>query len=252
MRRLTFSAGILATALLLAVVMTVWPMDAAGGQLSLSWLDTSGDALGFSVERSGEITGPFSAIATTGPGTTTYSDVSLDDSTSYCYRVKAFTSVGDSNYSYPACGATAPSGLTVALNINQDVFTLGDRFQLDVNFAQHGAVLLVDVYVGSVLPTPEDSSADCPGGDPVVYVFDAPSGLRGLSGSCLSDNAGVGAVPLYANTSAATLPSLMGRNVFSFDWPTVTPGDYTVFITVTRTGTSSVVAQSTVTISYVP
>ena len=202
------------------------------------------------MERSVDVTGSFAVIATTGPGITTYSDVALAGSATYCYRVRAFNSIAHSDYSYPACGTTAPSALTVALNINQDVFTLGDHFQLDVNVAQHGAVSIVDVYVGSVLPTPEDPSAGCPEGDPIVYVFDAPSGLRGLAATC-SNDAGDG-VPLYTNTRADALPSLMGRNIFSFDWPSVTPGDYTIFMMVTQAGTANVIAQGTVTVSYFP
>jgi hypothetical protein len=240
----------LAALVLLAATITV-PFDANGAQFTVGWVDASGDALSFSVERSAGISGPFAVIGTTGPGVTTYTDSSLAASATYCYRVRAFNTIAYSDYSYPACGTTGPASLTLALNINQDVFALGDHFQLDVNFAHIDAASLVDVYLGSVLPTPAEPGAGCPEGDPVVYVFDAPLGLRGLSATCLSDD-GTSGVRLYSNTPAGMLASLMGPNVFSFDWPSATPGDYTIFMKVTHAGTANVVAQGTVTVSYFP
>lgn len=105
--------GRIAAAFLLLI--TVWSVEAAAGQLSLTWVDNSTDELGFSVERSTETTDTFTEIATTEPGVTAYTDASLADATTYCYRVRAFNADGYSDYSSVACGTTTPLMLSVTV-----------------------------------------------------------------------------------------------------------------------------------------
>ena len=100
---------------------------AIAGQLNLTWLDPSGGSLGFSVERSAGVSDPFTVVGTTGSGGTAYADVTVADSTTYCYRVRAFNSIAYSDYSYPACGTMAPAALALALNINQPRLHVGDH-----------------------------------------------------------------------------------------------------------------------------
>jgi len=226
-------------------------MDGSAAQLNLNWVDVSGGADGFSIERSTGLDDPFTIIGTTAAGVTAYADTSLADSATYCYRVRAFNATAYSTYSYPACGTTSPAGHTLSLTVNRDSFEQGDYFQLDVSFAQRGSSALVDVYLGSVLPAASDSSGDCPEGDSVAYVVDAAAGLGGLVGVCLADESSSG-LRLYSGLPADMLPGLMGTDFFSFDWPLTTPGDYTIFMTVTRAGTADVIAQGTVTVSYFP
>ena len=159
---------------------------------------------------------------------TAYDDTVVADATTYCYRVRAFSSAGPSEYSYPACATTSPAALTLGLNINRGTFELGDYFQLDVSFAQLGSAALVDVYLGSVLPSPSDPAARCPDGDPIGYVLDARAGLDRLLTTCPSDDNLARGTRLYSNTPAGMLPALMGTDFFSFDWPLATPGDYTI------------------------
>ncbi|MGH7334991.1 MAG: hypothetical protein ACREKS_20075 [Candidatus Rokuibacteriota bacterium] len=235
--------------LFLLLKVIAWPVDAVGSPLNLTWVDASTDELGFLVERSVGLAGPFAVVATIGPGVAAYTDAAVADSTTYCYRVRSFNSEGYSGYSYPACGTTAPAALTLALSTSQQMFKRGDRLQLDVAFIQLGSAAAVDVYLGSVVPA--GLGLDCPGGDPVVYVVDAPAGLDGLVTTCPSDD-GSSSVRLYSNTPAGMLRALMGPNFFSFDWPQATPGDYTIFMTVTQAGTANVIAHGTVTVSYFP
>jgi hypothetical protein len=102
-------------AALFLLLITVWPVDAAAGQLSLTWINSSTDELGFSVERSTETTDSFTEIATTEPGVTAYTDSNLADATTYCYRVRAFNAVGYSDYANVACGTT-PQMLSVQMS----------------------------------------------------------------------------------------------------------------------------------------
>jgi hypothetical protein len=76
-------------------------------QLTLNWVDNSGGAATFIVERKMGTAGTYARIATTGTGTTTYTDSAVVAGTAYCYRVKASNAQGESGYSNEACGSPA-------------------------------------------------------------------------------------------------------------------------------------------------
>jgi hypothetical protein len=242
--------GVLAVSLLLLATLAE-PLESTGGQLSLSWIDASADELGFSVERSVGSEHAFDVLASTGPGITTYTDTTVAGATTYCYRVRAFNSVAYSDYSFPACATTAPTALTLALTINQAAFALGDRFRLDVSVTDGGSEAVADVYVGSVLPLAAGPARSCLNGDTVAYLVDPPAGLGGLAFTCATGEEPM-SLPLYRTVSVGDLPGLMGANFFSFHWPQTTPGDYTIFMIVAEAGTTNVIAQGTVTVSYTP
>ena len=64
----------------------------AYNRVSLTWLDTSDNETGFRVERAtGD--GAFAEVATLGSGATAYADTSVQELTSYRYRVVAFNTV---------------------------------------------------------------------------------------------------------------------------------------------------------------
>src|SRR5689334_14694761 len=87
-----------------------WHSTALAAQLQLSWLDNSSDESGFNIERKTGTTGTYAQIASVGANVTTYTDSSLTNSTTYCYRVNAFNSAGTSPYSPEAC-ATTPAAI---------------------------------------------------------------------------------------------------------------------------------------------
>ena len=76
-------------------------------QLTLNWVDNSGDIANFIVERKTGATGTYAGIATTSPGITTYVDSTVAAGTTYCYRVKASNALGESSYSNEACKSVA-------------------------------------------------------------------------------------------------------------------------------------------------
>ena len=86
-------------ALLLASL--AWPVAADAAQLTLTWTGNSTNEAGFKIERKTGTGGTFAQIATTGVNATSYVDVG--GGTTYCYRVRAFNTVGDSAYSNEAC-----------------------------------------------------------------------------------------------------------------------------------------------------
>src|SRR5215467_6177046 len=95
-----------------SVVFAVGAARAA--QLTLEWMDNAGGTATFTVERKTGTDGTYAWIATTETGATSYSDSTVAPSTTYCYRVKASSSLGDSAYSNEACGIPA-AGLDVTV-----------------------------------------------------------------------------------------------------------------------------------------
>jgi hypothetical protein len=99
---------------LLFLTITAWRVEAIGGQLSLTWLDNSTGEIGFSIERSTGTTGTYVEVAAIGSGVMAYTDSSVADATTYCYRVRAFDAVAYSDYSNAACSTVAQAfGLSV-------------------------------------------------------------------------------------------------------------------------------------------
>ena len=80
---------------------------ASSTSVNLSWADTSGEE-GFKVERKLASSSTWAQIGTTGTDVTTYTDANsgLTAGTSYNYRVRAYTSAGNSPYSNSASATT--------------------------------------------------------------------------------------------------------------------------------------------------
>lgn len=80
-------------------------------EIDLTWEGGSTQAIGFQVFRSiTGATGSYSFIATTAATATSYADVGLTESTTYCYKVRSFRTTGRntnySAYSEVACATT--------------------------------------------------------------------------------------------------------------------------------------------------
>jgi transcriptional regulator CtsR len=79
----------------------------SSSQINLTWQDNSSDETGFKIERKTG-TGSYSQIATVGANVTSYSNTGLTASTTYYYRVRAYSVAGNSGYSNEASAATLP------------------------------------------------------------------------------------------------------------------------------------------------
>ncbi len=80
-------------------------------QIDLNWTDNSNNETGFKLERKVGVSGAWSQIATVGTNQTTYSNTGLTAGTSYYYRVRAYNSYGDSDYSSETIVPASPSNL---------------------------------------------------------------------------------------------------------------------------------------------
>src|SRR5262245_59382585 len=99
--------------LLLIAAITRPTAAAAATQLNLVWVDSSTNEDGFKIERKTGTGGTFAQIAVVQARTTSYIDSSVVSGTTYCYRVRAFNTAGNSGYSNEACGTPTASGFTL-------------------------------------------------------------------------------------------------------------------------------------------
>lgn len=94
----------------------------SASQISLAWLDCSGDERGFHVYRRVKGVPPYARVASKGENVTSHTDTGLASSTTYEYVVTAWNQSGESAYSNVAEATTeaasapnAPSNLALAL-----------------------------------------------------------------------------------------------------------------------------------------
>lgn len=81
-------------------------MGSGSSVVGLAWRDNAVTETGFKVQRSGDGVN-FTEIATLAANTTTYSDTTVAPATTYTYRVAAYNSAGQSEYSNQVVHATA-------------------------------------------------------------------------------------------------------------------------------------------------
>ncbi len=98
---------------------------ASATEIRLSWIDLSDNEDGFTVERSLQANDGFEVLALTATGVSAFNDITVQQLTTYYYRVKSFNDVGESDYTAvvdfttPLAVPAAPSGLTgVALELD--------------------------------------------------------------------------------------------------------------------------------------
>ena len=94
-----------------AVALIVLFGVAHAAQLTLTWTDASTNEDGFKIERATGTTGAYGLLASVTAGTAGYVDATVTAGTTYCYRVRAYNTAGDSAYSNAACATPASATL---------------------------------------------------------------------------------------------------------------------------------------------
>ncbi|HXG51633.1 MAG TPA: InlB B-repeat-containing protein [candidate division Zixibacteria bacterium] len=89
---------------------------ASAAQLRLTWSDNSTDESGFYIERRPGSGSTYTQIASVGADVTSYTDSNLPNSTTYCYRVRAYNSAGTSGYSNESCATTVAATFVVSVS----------------------------------------------------------------------------------------------------------------------------------------
>ena len=92
-------------------------------QITLAWTDNSSDETGFNIQRATVSGGPFSTIANVAANTTSYLSANLSASTTYYYRLRAFNTHSNSNYTSEA-SATTPGtySRTPLIDMGQETY----------------------------------------------------------------------------------------------------------------------------------
>ncbi|MGZ5385678.1 MAG: fibronectin type III domain-containing protein, partial [Acidimicrobiia bacterium] len=99
-----------------ALTFLLGALPAAAAILTLNWADASTNEDGFKVERKTGSTGTYGQVANLAAGTTGYVDGAVTAGTTYCFRVRAYNSAGNSAYSNEACATPASTLLyTIAV-----------------------------------------------------------------------------------------------------------------------------------------
>ena len=86
-------------------------------QINLSWTDNSNNELGFRIETAPAASGPWTEIGTVGVNATTFSQMGLNPSGSYYFRVRAYNNLGNSAYSGVVTATTLTAPDTTAPSI---------------------------------------------------------------------------------------------------------------------------------------
>ncbi len=111
---------------------------ASSTQINLSWTDNSTNETGFRIDRAPGGTTTFTEIATVGVNVTSYQNTGLTASTSYSYRVRAYNSAGNSNYSNTAT-ATTPSGVIPPTAPTNLAATAASSTQINLSWTDNSA-----------------------------------------------------------------------------------------------------------------
>jgi subtilisin family serine protease len=109
----------------------------SSSQINLTWTDSDNTETGFKVERcTGVGCSDFAQIATVAANAIIYSDTGLTASTSYTYRVSAYNTAGDSDYSNTASAVTQAAAVVPAAPTNL-VATAVSKSQINLTWTDN-------------------------------------------------------------------------------------------------------------------
>ncbi len=138
---------------------------------NLTWADNSQNEDGFDIERKAGTNGVFLALLTVEANQKSYTDANLSNGTTYCYRVRAFNSIGGSPYSNEACATTSasapapgPSANTISTNIANGAVLSGSAVIWTA--VPSGVPVRVEFFIDGTLGTTELQSPYQFNGDP--------------------------------------------------------------------------------------
>jgi titin len=163
---MTLSPSTFVRACLFSIPLFALSVDGAfASRAAVQWADTATSESGFKIERKVSPTGAYAQIALTAANIVSFVDSNLSASTTYCYRVRAYNSAGNSSYSNEVC-----------------VQTPVQKFRLSASLMGNGT--LTGTPAGINCPT--DCTEDYGAGTQVTLTPSAGSGARFASwgGAC--------------------------------------------------------------------
>ena len=168
--RLNRSQSLISTCFFVLAAL-IWHENVDAASLQLSWDDNSQNEDGFDIERKTGNGGAFLALTTIPANQSSYTDTNLSNGTTYCYRVRAFNSVGGSPYSNEACATTSasaptptPTANTISTNIANGATLSGSSVVWTA--VPSGVPVQVEFFIDGTLGTTEFQSPYQFNGDP--------------------------------------------------------------------------------------
>ncbi|MBW2266154.1 MAG: fibronectin type III domain-containing protein, partial [Deltaproteobacteria bacterium] len=90
----------------LSVPSSLKAREVSAGRIDLSWSDNSAAESGYKIERKAGSSGVYSQVAVVGANSVAWSNAGLSASSTYYYRVRAYNSTGNSDYSNESSATT--------------------------------------------------------------------------------------------------------------------------------------------------
>ena len=150
----------------------------SSSQINLTWQDNSNDETGFKIERR-VASGSYSQIATVGAGVTSYSNSELTASTTYYYRVRAYSAAGDSLYSNQASATTLtppPPTITITSPDGVETWAAGSTRTISWTYTGNpGPYVKIELFKDGVLSWTISSSRAIGTGGTGSYSWAVPS-----------------------------------------------------------------------------
>ena len=112
-----YAGKFFAVTVLTLMSVAIWLGHVGAADLQLSWSDNSNNESGFAIERKTGTSGTFSQRATVGANVTSYVDTGLPAATTFCYRVRAYNSAGNSAFTPEGCKTTPSTTSTFSFSL---------------------------------------------------------------------------------------------------------------------------------------
>lgn len=207
-------AARLSLAVLAVAGVLLIPSYAAAAQIAIAWSDNALNEDGFAIERRVQSGGTFTQLVLVGPNAAAYIDSGVVAGTAYCYRVRAYNTVGASGYSNEACGTpSAAAGASLTVTLPKTTYLSTETMVLNVN------------AIGGLVNTPIDA---------YVVVQDAGGGYMSLQ---MNGSLVPGLVPIARGIVLPTVTAPFGLPLAG-----APPGSYTWLAALTSPGSLTVVS----------
>ncbi len=223
---------------LMLLAAIAWRYEANAAQLSLSWADNSKDEEGFSIERKLGTQGKYEEIAIVRPNVTSYTDNSAQAGTKYCYRVRAFNSVGNSTYSQETCATAAPEEASKSKAIIgiYDVHRATPLYSQPSEDSQQAATIPAGMKVQVVDILGDWLEIQSKHGRGSGFIRKDSTVLKEApSGVAIIKNSSPGFLGLFSRRPDTTILSVDGKKVAQSDLVEVSAGPHVIGIECTGT-----------------
>ncbi len=218
---------------LMLLAATAWHYEASAAQLSLSWADNSKDEEGFRIERKLGTQGKYEEIAIVAPNVTSYTDINAEAGTKYCYRVRAFNSVGKSTYSQEICATAGPEETSKSKNIVgiYDVHRATPLYNQPSEDSQQVATIPAGIKVQVVDILGDWLEIQSKYGRGAGFIRkDSTAPKETPSGVAIIKNSSPGFLGLFSRRPDTTILSVDGKKVAQSDLVEVSAGPHVIGI----------------------